>query len=63
MHDLRRSYATYAKSAGINLDHIADLLGHASVKTTEKSYAFLKDDVKAEQGAKVSDELMKRIGS
>jgi integrase len=54
IHDLRRSYATYAKSAGIGLAHISDLLGHSNSRTTERHYAFLKDDVRAEQSETIS---------
>jgi len=63
IHDLRRSYATYARSAGIGLGDIGKLLGHASSQTTERSYAFLKDDVKADKGNQVSDVLMRRLGN
>lgn len=61
MHDLRRSYATYAKSKGMSMDNIRDLLGHSTVKTTEKSYAFLMKDAKAEVGQAVSEEMMSKL--
>lgn len=63
MHDLRRSYATYAKSKGMTLDNIKELLGHSTIKTTETHYAFLKEDVKAEAGEQVSKEMSYRLSS
>jgi integrase len=39
-HGLRRSWATCQLNAGISLGDIADILGHASVDTTRRHYAF-----------------------
>jgi len=38
-HCLRDTFAVEALSAGIPLEEVSKLLGHSSVKTTEKSYA------------------------
>ena len=39
-HALRRSFATLLLNDGYQLDAVADVLGHASVETTRKHYAF-----------------------
>jgi integrase len=43
IHDLRHSYASFLVNSGLSLPVIGKLLGHASVKTTER-YAHLYDD-------------------
>ena len=43
MHDLRHSYASMLVSEGHGLPVIRDLLGHASIQTTER-YSHLYDD-------------------
>lgn len=40
IHDLRHTYASWLSQSGVTLHQIRDLLGHASVKTTE-IYAYL----------------------
>ncbi|WP_288987899.1 site-specific integrase [uncultured Pseudoalteromonas sp.] len=42
-HSLRRSYATWLHNNGADIYHIARLLGHASIKTTE-IYIKVEDD-------------------
>lgn len=41
VHDLRHSFATHCLARGMNIYHLAQILGHKSVKTTEKYYAHL----------------------
>ena len=60
-HDIRRSYASYAKSSGMDIGTIAELLGHASQKTTERSYAFLLNDVKADAAQNVSTKMLEAL--
>ena len=40
MHDLRHTCAAWAVSSGVNLIEVRDLLGHSTVKMTER-YAHL----------------------
>ena len=39
LHKLRHTYATLCRDAGVPLETIADLLGHADVQITRKIYA------------------------
>jgi len=41
MHDLRRTNATYAAAAGVDLKTLADRLGHTNLTMLEKRYAAL----------------------
>ena len=41
MHDLRRTNATYAAAAGVDLKSLADRLGHTNLTMLEKHYAAL----------------------
>lgn len=41
-HDLRRSFASLAVNAGVDLYQIKDLLGHSSVAVTQRAYAHLQ---------------------
>lgn len=41
-HDLRRSFASLAVNAGVDIYQIKDLLGHSSVNVTQKAYAHLQ---------------------
>ena len=43
-HDLRRSFASLAVNAGVDLYQIKDLLGHSSVAVTQRAYAHLQQD-------------------
>ena len=56
MHDLRRSFASAALSAGYTLAQVGELLGHASPQTT-KGYAYLIDDVAKEAASATADAL------
>lgn len=62
IHDMRHTYASWLAQSGVTLHQIRDLLGHASVKTTE-IYAYLipgahdgvlrvLDDLGSNKGAK-----------
>jgi integrase/recombinase XerD len=41
VHDLRHAFATHCLARGTNIHHLAQILGHRSVKTTEKFYSHL----------------------
>lgn len=56
VRDLRRTFASAAKSRGVGLDAIGDLFDHTSANTT-KHYAFLFDDTSAALVQNVGDEL------
>jgi len=44
-HNLRKTFATRLLSRGATITDVQHLLGHASVKTTEKAYAaFVKNE-------------------
>jgi integrase len=44
-HNLRKTFATRLLSRGVAITDVQHLLGHASVKTTEKAYAaFVKNE-------------------
>lgn len=43
-HVLRRTFATILLNDGHHLDAVSDVLGHASVDTTRKHYAFSSDE-------------------
>ena len=44
-HDFRDTCATEWREAGIQLDVIARLLGHAKTETTEKKYVKYRDNL------------------
>jgi integrase len=35
-HDLRRTYAELGRRAGVSIEQISRLLGHATIKTTQE---------------------------
>jgi integrase len=41
-HDLRRSFASLAVNAGVDIYQIKDLLGHSDVAVTQRAYAHLQ---------------------
>ncbi|GFO62327.1 tyrosine-type recombinase/integrase [Geomonas paludis] len=43
-HDLRRSFASLAVNAGVDLYQVKDLLGHSTVAVTQKAYAHLQQN-------------------
>lgn len=62
MYDLRHSFASAGLMAGLSLDQIGELLGHASPETT-KRYAHLMEEMgvaKATQAADFMESLMTR---
>jgi integrase len=43
-HDLRRTFGSFARSAGADLRWIQKAMGHESITTTARIYAHLYDD-------------------
>lgn len=58
IHTLRHTYATEQLEAGLSLAEIADLLGHASITTTER-YAHRRSRVREEAATAVKDPRLK----
>lgn len=56
VRDLRRTFASAAKSRGVGLDAIGDLFDHGSTNTT-RGYAYLFDDTAASAAQSIGDEL------
>jgi len=44
-HTLRRSFATYLLEKGIDIKYIKEILGHFSMKTTERYLHVKKEDL------------------
>ncbi len=55
--DLRRTFATVARSKGLRIDQVSDLLGHADSRTTEKIYAKVDTTSKVDASSLVADIL------
>lgn len=60
MHDLRRSFASVALSAGYSLGQIGELLGHTSAQTT-KRYAYLIAEAKVQAADRISQAINARM--
>lgn len=61
IHDLRRLYVSTSLSAGVPLDQIGQVVGHASIATT-RGYAYLQTDaarLAAEMAGRQFDRLKK----
>lgn len=59
--DLRRTFASVAKSRGVSLDQIGELFSHATTQTTQ-GYAYLFADAATAAVEATSDEIVKRLG-
>lgn len=62
IHDLRRSYASYALNSGVNLNTISKLLGHSNVLVTDKVYAKLDTDTRQEAAEIAAQQMSKLVG-
>lgn len=60
LRDMRRTFASMAKSAGASLGQAGELLGHNSPQTTDL-YSFLFDDAAADLAQATADEIEKRM--
>lgn len=56
LHDLRRSFASAALSAGLTLAQVGELLGHRNSQTT-KGYAYLMEEAATAAVTTVADRL------
>lgn len=60
LHDLRRSFASFALTSGYNLHQIGELLNHKNTNTT-KGYAYLVTDDKKAAVEHISEEILNRM--
>lgn len=60
IHDLRRTYGTISLEADVDIFVLSKSLGHASVTTTQKAYAFIPDSKKIAHNNAVGDRLFSR---
>lgn len=60
MQDLRRTFASMAKSSGVSLEQIGELFGHADFSTTEH-YAFLYSDAAEKVSQRTADAIETRL--
>lgn len=59
LHDLRRLYVSTSLSAGVPLDQIGQVVGHASIATT-RGYAYLQTDA-AKLAAEIAGQQFTRL--
>jgi integrase len=55
--DLRRTFASVAKTLGSSLDDIGELLGHAGDNRVTAGYAYLFEDAAQDRAQSVADEI------
>lgn len=56
-HDLRHTFATMARSAGVPIEDLQDLLGHADISTTKKIYTHVELEPIQKAMQKVSERI------
>ena len=56
-HDLRRSYGVTALNSGLSIEEVAALLGHSSIQTTQKCYAWLTTESKRKASDRVAEAI------
>jgi integrase len=54
IHDLRRSFISMSRYAGVTLDDASVVIGHADVKITREHYYSLDEEEKAEAASKIA---------
>ena len=57
MHDLRRTHATHAVTAGIDLRTLAGRMGHSDLDMLQKHYAALMGSAAEEAADKIEASL------
>lgn len=60
LHDLRRSFASFALTSGYNLTQIGEILNHKNIQTT-KGYAYLLDSDKRAATDDISEVILARM--
>lgn len=60
-HDLRRTFGVMGLNDGLTLEEIQALLGHSSITTTERSYAWLLTETKKKAASKMETTLKKNL--
>ena len=60
-HDLRRTFGVTGLNNGLSLEEIQALLGHSSIVTTQKSYAWLLTDAKKKAATRMEATLMRNL--
>ena len=53
LHDLRRTHATHAAAAGVDLRTLADRIGHGSLTMLQRHYAAVVGTASGEAAEKV----------
>ncbi len=61
LHDLRHTFATWARQQGKSLDDVGDLLGHTDPRMTRK-YAHAVVDHLREQVGEIERKMVQEIG-
>ena len=61
LHDLRRSFASAALSAGVSLSQIGELLGHRNAQTTRR-YAYLMNESATAAAAVAASRITQLMG-
>jgi integrase len=56
-HTFRKTFASRLVMNGVAIQEVSKMLGHSSVRMTEKSYAFLAPDAGTEKAARLLDSL------
>jgi integrase len=57
LHDLRHGFATIAIKSGVDLVHLAELLGHKNASITASTYSHVTAEGRREAAEKVADAL------
>jgi integrase len=57
IHDLRRSFISMSRVAGVSLDDASVVIGHRDVKVTRDHYYSLDEEERAEAAAKIAEAI------
>ena len=61
LHDLRHTFASMGAAGGLSLQLIGGLLGHASIRTTQR-YAHLVDQAQRDAVERIGTDLARAVG-